>query len=251
MKVVVAVKRVIDYNVRVRVKPDSSGVVMDNVKMSINPFDEIAVEQALQMKEQGIASEVVVVTVGAANCQDVLRHALAMGADSAILVQSDREHEPLHIAQILHQIVSRETPSLVLLGKQAIDDDCNQTAQMLAGLLDWPQATFAAKISVADDSIEVTREVDGGSQRIRCQLPAVVSADLRLAQPRYVTLPNIMKAKAKPLTMIPLDDLDMPDLSTHVETLEVSAPAARKAGIKVSSVEELLEKLKLEAGVLA
>lgn len=250
MKVLVPVKRVVDYNVRVRINADGSDVVTDNVKMSINPFDEIAVEQALQLKEAGKVSEVIAVTVGEPVCQDVLRHALAMGADRAILVNGLVNNEPLQISKILQQIVSRETPDMVIMGKQAIDNDCNQVAQMLAGLLGWAQATFASQLTLTDGQLEVQREVDGGLQTLHCQLPAVISADLRLNQPRYVTLPNIMKAKAKPITTVALEELGL-NLRPHVECLQVEAPPARQAGIKVADVAELIDKLTHEAGVLS
>lgn len=250
MKVLVPVKRVVDYNVRVRVKPDASGVVTNQVKMSINPFDEIALEQALQLKQSGQITEVVLVTIGETVCQDVLRHGLAMGADRAILVQTDQCLDSLHVGQILQQIVSRETPQLVIMGKQAIDGDCNQAAQMLAGLLSWPQATFACELSLNQDSVEVQREVDGGLQVLRCDLPAVISSDLRLAQPRYVTLPNIMKAKSKPISNIQLDELNL-NLKKHSEVLKVMAPEPRQAGVMVADVQELMTKLRDEAGVLS
>ncbi|MDF1759192.1 MAG: electron transfer flavoprotein subunit beta/FixA family protein [Coxiellaceae bacterium] len=248
--ILVPVKRVVDYNVRVRVNSDQSGVVTDNVKMSINPFDEIAVEQALKLKESGAVAEVVAVTIGSAVCQDVLRHALAMGVDRAIRVDTDDKHEPLHIAKILHSVVARETPQMVIMGKQAIDDDCNQTAQMLAGLAGWGQATFASEVKLDGDSVEVVREVDGGLQTLKLLLPAVISADLRLNQPRYVTLPNIMKSKSKPIETIALSELQV-DLKPHIEVLKVESPTERKAGIKVADVDELLQKLRDEAGVLS
>ncbi|MDF1655848.1 MAG: electron transfer flavoprotein subunit beta/FixA family protein [Coxiellaceae bacterium] len=250
MVILVPVKRVVDYNVRVRVNSEQTGVVTDNVKMSINPFDEIAVEEALKLKESGAVSEVVAVTIGSSVCQDVLRHALAMGVDRAIRVDTDDEHEPLHIAKILHSVVARETPQMVIMGKQAIDDDCNQTAQMLAGLAGWGQATFASEVKVEAGSVEVVREVDGGLQTLKLALPAVISADLRLNEPRYVTLPNIMKSKSKPIETVALADLNV-DLKPHVEVLKVERPSERKAGIKVADVDELLQKLREVEGVLS
>ncbi len=249
MKVLVAVKRVIDYNVKIRVKADHSGVETANVKMSMNPFDEIAVEEALRLKEAGSASEIVVVSIGPLAAQETLRTALAMGADRAILVQSDEEVQPLAVAKILKAIVGRENPALVLTGKQAIDDDSNQTAQMTAALLGWPQATFASKVVVAGEHFEVTREVDGGLETVRVARPAVVSVDLRLNTPRYASLPNIMKAKKKPLDMIPIADLGV-DVAPRLKVLHVAEPSVRQAGIKVKSVAELVEKLKTQAKVI-
>jgi len=249
MKVLVAVKRVIDYNVKIRVKADHSGVETANVKMSMNPFDEIAVEEALRLKESGAATEVVAVSIGPLAAQETLRTALAMGADRAILVQTDEEIQPLAVAKILKAIVARENPLLILAGKQAIDDDSNQTAQMTAALLGWPQATFASKVVVEGDHMIVTREVDGGLETLRLALPAVVSSDLRLNTPRYASLPNIMKAKKKPLEMLSIADLGV-DASPRLKTLKVEEPSVRTAGIKVGSVAELVEKLKTVAKVI-
>ncbi len=249
MKILVGVKRVVDFNVKVRVKSDGSGVETNNVKMSINPFDEIAIEEAIRLKEQGIADEVLVVSIGVDACQETLRHSLALGADRAILVKTDDSVEPLHAAKIFKTIVEQEKPELVILGKQAIDDDCNQTGQMLAGLLDWPQATFASKLEIADNKAKVTREVDAGLETILVNLPAVVTTDLRLNEPRYTSLPNIMKAKQKPLEIIELSQLNL-SLKPHRETVNVSPPPERKAGIMVTSFQELMDKLKNEAKVL-
>jgi electron transfer flavoprotein beta subunit len=245
----VPIKRVIDFNVRVRVKSDQSGVETANVKMSMNPFCEIAVEQALRMKEAGQAGEIVVVTIGGAQSQEVLRTALAMEADRAILVQAPAAVQPLEVAKMLVAIVRRETPDLVILGKQAIDDDNNQTGQMLAGLLGWGQGTFASRIELGAGSVEVTREVDGGLETVRLKLPAVVTTDLRLNQPRYIKLPNIMKAKKKPLEVIPVAELGV-DPAPRVRVLKVSEPRKRTAGIRVASAEELVQKLRTEAKVI-
>jgi len=249
MKVLVAVKRVIDYNVRVRVKPDGSGVDLASVKMSMNPFDEIAVEEAVRLKEKGVASEVVVVFIGPAQAQETLRAALAMGADRAILVKADASPEPLAVAKLLKALTEAEAPGLVLLGKQAIDDDSNQTGQMLAALLGWPQATFASKLALAGDRIEVQREVDHGLQTLSLALPAIVTTDLRLNEPRYASLPNIMKAKKKPLSERPADSFGL-DLAPRLEVLRTEEPAARQAGVRVSSVQELVARLRDEARVL-
>ena len=249
MKVLVAVKRVIDYNVRVRVKPDGSGVDLASVKMSMNPFDEIAVEEAVRLKEKGVASEVVVVFIGPAQAQETLRAALAMGADRAILVKADACPEPLAVAKLLKALTEAEAPGLVLLGKQAIDDDSNQTGQMLAALLGWPQATFASKLALAGDRIEVQREVDHGLQTLSLALPAIVTTDLRLNEPRYASLPNIMKAKKKPLSERPADSFGL-DLAPRLEVLRTEEPAARQAGVRVSSVQELVARLRDEARVL-
>lgn len=249
MKVLVSVKRVVDYNVKIRVKPDGSGVDLANVKMSMNPFDEIAVEEAIKLKEAGTATEVIAVSIGPQKAQETLRTALAMGADRAILIKTDDNVEPLAAAKILKSIIDEETPGLVLLGKQAIDDDCNQTGQMLAALLDWPQGTFAYKLELDGDSAVVTREIDGGLQTVKLNLPAIVTTDLRLNEPRFASLPNIMKAKKKPLEEKPLEDLGLE--TTPGQTVQTtSEPTPRTAGIKVASVEELLDKLKNEAGVL-
>jgi electron transfer flavoprotein beta subunit len=242
MKVLVAIKRVIDFNVKPRVKMDGSGVDLMNVKMSMNPFDEIAVEEAIRLKEKGKASEIVAVSIGPAKAQETLRTALAMGADRAILVQTDEEVEPLGVAKILAKIADEEKPELVILGKQAIDDDNNATGQMLAALLGWPQGTFASKIELGDGAT-VTREVDGGLETVALKLPAVVTTDLRLNEPRYASLPNIMKAKSKPLTTKTPDELGV-DIGRRLEVLKVAEPAKRQAGIKVASVDELVGKLK-------
>ncbi|HKU92041.1 MAG TPA: electron transfer flavoprotein subunit beta/FixA family protein [Sphingomicrobium sp.] len=241
MKLLVAVKRVIDFNVKPRVKMDGSGVDLMNVKMSMNPFDEIAVEEAIRLKEKGVATEIVAVSIGPAKAQETLRTALAMGADRAILVQTDEEVEPLAVAKILARIAEEEQPRLVILGKQAIDDDNNATGQMLAALLGWPQGTFASKIEIAGDAT-VTREVDGGLETVKLKLPAVVTTDLRLNEPRYASLPNIMKAKSKPLATKSPGDYGV-DVARRLETLKVTEPAKRQAGIKVASVDELVEKL--------
>ena len=242
MKVLVAVKRVIDYNVKPRVKMDGSGVDLANVKMSMNPFDEIAVEEAIRLKEKGAATEIVAVSIGPAKAQETLRTSLAMGADRAILVQTDEEVEPLAVAKILAKIVEEEQPQLVILGKQAIDDDNNATGQMLAALLGWPQGTFASKVELGD-AATVTREVDGGLETVKLDLPAVVTTDLRLNEPRYASLPNIMKAKSKPLATKSPGDYGV-DVARRLETLKVVEPAKRQAGIKVGSVDELVDRLK-------
>ena len=249
MKVLVAVKRVVDYNVKVRVKADGSGVDLANVKMSMNPFDEIAVEEAVRLREQGLVSEVIVVSCGVAQCQETLRTALAIGADRGILVQTDAELLPLAVARLLKALVARELPGLVLLGKQAIDDDCNQTGQMLAALANLPQATFASKVVLADGRAQVTREVDGGLQTLSLALPLLVTTDLRLNEPRYVTLPNIMKAKKKPLEITTPAELGV-DVSSRFKTLSVREPAQRSAGIRVPDVATLVAKLKNEAKVI-
>ena len=249
MKVLVPVKRVVDYNVKVRVKPDGSGVDTANVKMSMNPFDEIAVEEAVRLKEKGAATEIVAVSCGPAACQETLRTALAIGADRAILVQSDAELQPLAVAKLLAAVVKRESPGLVILGKQAIDDDANQVGQMLAALLGWPQATFASKVEVAGDRVEVQREVDHGLQTLSLALPAIVTTDLRLNEPRYASLPNIMKAKKKPLAEQPAEGFGL-DLAPRLEVLRTEEPAARQAGVRVASVAELVAKLRDEARVL-
>ncbi len=249
MKVLVPVKRVVDYNVKVRVKSDNTGVDIANVKMSMNPFDEIAVEEAVRLKEKGVVSEVIAVSCGVAQCQETLRTAMAIGADRGILVQTDEELQPLAVAKLLKALVDKEQPGLVLLGKQAIDDDCNQTGQMLAALADLPQATFASKVEVADGKAKVTREVDGGLETLSISLPAVVTTDLRLNEPRYVTLPNIMKAKKKPLDTVTPADLGV-DVAPRIKTLKVTEPPKRSAGIKVADVAALVEKLKNEAKVI-
>ena len=249
MKVLVAVKRVVDYNVKVRVKSDNTGVDIANVKMSMNPFDEIAVEEAVRLKEKGVATEVIAVSCGVQQCQETLRTAMAIGADRAILVQTDEELQPLAVAKILKALVDREQPGLVILGKQAIDDDANQTGQMLAALGDMPQATFASKVEVADGKAKVTREVDGGLETLSITLPAVVTTDLRLNEPRYVTLPNIMKAKKKPLETLKPEDLGV-DAKPRLKTLKVTEPPKRSAGVKVPDVATLVQKLKTEAKVI-
>ena len=249
MKVLVPVKRVVDYNVSVRVKADGSDVDIANVKMSMNPFDEIAMEEAVRLKEAGVATEIVAVSAGVAQCQETLRSALALGADRAILIESNEQLQPLAVAKLLAAVVKQENPSLVIMGKQAIDDDANQTGQMLAGLLDIPQATFASKLFVADGKATVTREVDGGLETISMSLPAVVTADLRLNEPRYATLPNIMKAKKKPLDTTTPDALGV-DVAPRLKTLKVSEPPVRSAGVIVPDVATLVEKLRNEAKVL-
>lgn len=249
MKILVPVKRVVDFNVKIRIKPDGSGVETANVKMSMNPFDEIAVEEAIRLKEAGKATEIVAVSIGPAKAQETLRTALAMGADRAILVTTDIAVEPLTVAKILQKIAEKEEPELIILGKQAIDDDSNQTGQMLASLLGWPQGTFASKIAPADGRITVTREVDGGLQTVNLKLPAIVTADLRLNEPRYASLPNIMKAKKKPLEEIDAAEFGIA-LEPRIKVLKTAEPEERKAGIKVGSAAELVDKLRNEAGVL-
>jgi len=249
MKALVSVKRVVDYNVKVRVKADGTGVETANVKMSMNPFDEIAVEEAVRQKEAGVVKEIVAVSCGLAACQETLRTALAIGADRAILVETGAELQPLAVAKLLKAVCDKEKPDLVLLGKQAIDDDANQTGQMLAALLGWPQATFASKVRIADGRAEVTREVDGGLDTISIRLPAVITTDLRLNEPRYVTLPNIMKAKKKALETLKPDALGV-DVAPRLATLKVAEPPKRKAGTKVADVKTLVEKLRNEAKVI-
>jgi len=249
MKILVPVKRVVDANVKVRVKSDGSGVDLANVKMSMNPFDEIAVEEAVRIKERGEAVEVVAVSIGSVKSQDTLRTALAMGADRAILVKTDQSVEPLAVAKLLQRVVENEKPDLVIMGKQAIDDDANQTGQMLAALLGWPQGTFAFKVAVGEGAIDVTREVDGGLQTVALKLPAIVTTDLRLNEPRYASLPNIMKAKKKPLDETNPETLGV-DVAPRLKVLKTAEPGGRKAGVKVASVAELVQKLKVEAGVL-
>jgi electron transfer flavoprotein beta subunit len=250
MKILVAVKRVIDYNVQVRVKEDGTGVVTDNVKMSTNPPDDNAIEEAVKIKESGKATEVVAVTVGEEKAQETVRKALAVGADRGILVKVEGTIEPLAVSKLLQKIVEKEKPDLVFMGKQAIDDDCNQTGQMLSALLNWPQATFASKIEVKDKSLEIVREIDEGLETIEINIPAIVTCDLRLNEPRYASLPNIMKAKSKPLEVIPASDLGI-DISPRLETLKVSLPATREAGVIVETVDELIDKLKNEAKVIS
>ncbi len=249
MKILVPVKRVVDYNVKIRVKSDGSGVELANVKMSMNPFDEIAVEEALRLKEAGKATEIVVVSIGPAQAAETIRTGLAMGADRGILVKHDSLVEPLAVAKILKAVVEAEAPGLVIMGKQAIDDDCNQTGQMLAALLGWGQGTFASKVELSDGSVDVTREVDGGLQTVGLKLPAIVTTDLRLNEPRYASLPNIMKAKKKPIDEKTPGDYGV-DVTPRLTVLKTSEPAGRKAGVKVADVAELVSKLKSEAGVL-
>ncbi len=249
MKILVPAKRVVDYNVKIRVKPDGSGVELANVKMSMNPFDEIAVEEAIRLKEKGKATEIVAVSIGPQQAAETIRTALAMGADRGILVKTDRPVEPLGVAKILKAVIGQENPGLVILGKQAIDDDANQTGQMLAALLGWAQGTFASKVEVGDGSVEVTREVDGGLQTVGLKLPAIVTTDLRLNEPRYASLPNIMKAKKKPLDETSPEALGV-DVSPRLKVLKTAEPSGRQAGVKVGSVQDLVAKLKNEAGVL-
>ncbi|AVO42888.1 electron transfer flavoprotein subunit beta/FixA family protein [Simplicispira suum] len=249
MKVLVPVKRVVDYNVKVRVKSDNSGVDIANVKMSMNPFDEIAVEEAVRLKEKGLVTEIIAVSCGVAQCQETLRTAMAIGADRAILVETSEELQPLAVAKLLKALVDKEQPQLVILGKQAIDDDANQVGQMLAALCDWPQATFASKVELTADKVSVTREIDGGAETLALRLPAVITTDLRLNEPRYVTLPNIMKAKKKTLENLKPEELGV-DVTPRLKTLKVSEPPKRGAGIKVPDVATLVDKLKNEAKVL-
>jgi electron transfer flavoprotein beta subunit len=249
MKILVPVKRVVDYNVKIRVKPDGSGVELANVKMSMNPFDEIAVEEAIRLREKGKATEIVAVSIGPAQAAETIRTALAMGADRGILVKTDQAVEPLAVAKILKSVVAQENPGLVILGKQAIDDDANQTGQMLAALLGWAQGTFASKVEVGEGSVDVTREVDGGLQTVTLKLPAIVTTDLRLNEPRYASLPNIMKAKKKPLDETSAEALGV-DVAPRLKVLKTVEPSGRQAGVKVGSVQDLVAKLKNEAGVL-
>jgi electron transfer flavoprotein beta subunit len=248
MKVLVPVKRVVDYNVKVRVKSDGTGVDVANVKMSMNPFDEIAIEEAMRLKEKGVATEVIAVSCGVMQCQETLRTAMAIGADRAILVETDAELQPLAVAKLLKAVADKERPGLVILGKQAIDDDCNQTGQMLAALLGWPQGTFASKVTIEGDGVAVTREIDGGLQTVTLKLPAVITTDLRLNEPRYASLPNIIKAKKKEVAAKTPQDYGV-DISPRLEVLKTAEPPVRKAGIKVGSVAELAAKLK-EVGVI-
>ena len=249
MKILVPVKRVVDYNVKVRVKSDGTGVDLANVKMSMNPFDEIAIEEAVRLKEAGIATEVIAVSCGPVACQETLRTAMALGADRSVLVESDVELQPLAVAKLIKAVADKEGPQLVIFGKQAIDDDANQTGQMFAALAGWPQATFASKVVKEGDKVKVTREVDGGCETLELTLPAVVTTDLRLNEPRYATLPNIMKAKKKPLETVKPADLGV-DVTPRLTTLKVVEPASRKAGVKVADVKELVAKLKNEAKVI-
>ena len=249
MKILVPVKRVVDYNVKVRVKNDNSGVELENVKMSMNPFDEIAVEEALRLKEKGIANEVVAISIGASQVQETIRNALAMGADSGIFVESNDNLEPLNVAKIISSIAKKENIDMMILGKQAIDDDMNATGQMIAALLDWPQATFASKVEISGKKAKVSREVDGGIENIEISLPAVISTDLRLNEPRYASLPNIMKAKKKPINEIKIEDLEV-EIKKHLNILKVEEPAKRQSGIMLKTVDELVDKLKNEAKVI-
>ena len=249
MKALVAVKRVVDYNVKVRVKSDGTGVDISNVKMSMNPFDEIAIEEAVRMKEKGVVTEIIAVSCGVAQCAETLRTAMAIGADRSILVETTADLQPLAVAKLLKALVDKEQPGLVILGKQAIDDDCNQTGQMLAALGDWPQATFASKVEIVDGKLQATREVDGGSEILSLSLPAIITTDLRLNEPRYVTLPNIMKAKKKQMDIVKPEDLGV-DVAPRIKTLKVVEPPVRSAGIKVADVAALVDKLKNEAKVI-
>ena len=249
MKALVAVKRVVDYNVKIRVKPDNTGVELQNVKMSMNPFDEIAVEEGVRLKEAGKIEELIAVSIGPSQSQETIRTALAMGADRGILVESDEEVQPLAVAKILKAVCEKENPDIVIVGKQAIDDDSNQTGQMLAALLDWPKATFASKLDLGDGSAQVTREIDGGLETIKVKLPMVMTTDLRLNEPRYASLPNIMKAKKKPIDTMSASDLGV-DAAPRLKTLKVEEPAKREGGVKVADVAELVDKLKNEAKVI-
>jgi electron transfer flavoprotein beta subunit len=249
LKILVPVKRVVDYNVKVRVKNDNSGVELENVKMSMNPFDEIAVEEALRLKEKGIANEVVAISIGGSQVQETIRNALAMGADSGIFVESNDNLEPLNVAKIISTIAKKENVDLLILGKQAIDDDMNATGQMIAALLDWPQATFASKVEISEKTAIVSREVDGGIENIEISLPAVISTDLRLNEPRYASLPNIMKAKKKPISEITIEDLKI-KIKKHLSILKVEEPTKRQSGIMLKTVDELVDKLKNEAKVI-
>jgi len=249
MKILVPVKRVVDFNVKVRVKADQTGVELANVKMSMNPFDEIAVEEAIRLKEKGVVTEIVAVSIGPTKAQETIRTALAMGADRAVLVETDADLQPLAVAKLLKAVATKEGVGLVILGKQAIDDDSNQTGQMLAALLDWPQATFASKVELGDGTAKVTREIDGGLETVEVKMPAVITTDLRLNTPRYATLPNIMKAKKKPLDVLKPDALGV-DVAPRVKTLKVAEPGKRKAGVMVKDVADLVDKLKNEAKVI-
>ena len=249
LKILVPVKRVVDYNVKVRVKSDNTGVELDNVKMSMNPFDEIAVEEALRLKEKGIANEVIAISIGASQVQETIRNALAMGADSGIFVELNKCFEPLNIAKIIASTAKKENIDLIILGKQAIDDDMNATGQMIAALLNWPQATFASKVEIAEKKAKISREVDGGIENLEITLPAVISTDLRLNEPRYASLPNIMKAKKKPINEIKIEELNV-EIKQRLDVLKVEEPSKRQSGIMVKTVEELVEKLKNEAKVI-
>ena len=251
MKILVPVKRVVDYNVKIRVKSDGSGVELANVKMSMNPFDEIAIEEAVRLKEKGVATEIIAISIGATKAQETIRTALSMGADRGMLVETEDGQivEPLAVAKLLAAVIATEKPDIVILGKQAIDDDCNQTGQMLAALLGWPQATFASKVVVGQGSVDVTREIDGGMQTLTLKLPAIITTDLRLNEPRYPSLPNIMKAKKKPMDVKKPADLGV-DIAPRLKVLKTMEPAGRKAGVKVANVQELVAKLKTEVGVI-
>ena len=249
MKILVPVKRVVDYNVKVRVKNDNSGVELDNVKMSMNPFDEIAIEEALRLKEKGVATEVIAISIGATQVQETIRNALAMGADSGIFVEVNDHLEPLSVAKIITSVAKKEKVDLIILGKQAIDDDMNATGQMVSAMLGWPQATFASKVEVTDKTIKVSREVDGGTENIEVTIPAIITTDLRLNEPRYASLPNIMKAKKKPINEVKIDDLKI-DIKQRLSILKVEEPDKRESGIMVKTVEELVEKLQNEAKVI-
>ena len=249
MKILVPVKRVVDYNVKVRVKNDNSGVELDNVKMSMNPFDEIAVEEALRLKEKGVATEVIAISIGATQVQETIRNALAMGADSGIFVEVNDHLEPLSVAKIITSVAKKENVDLIILGKQAIDDDMNATGQMVSAMLGWPQATFASKVEVTDKTIKVSREIDGGTENIEVTIPAIITTDLRLNEPRYASLPNIMKAKKKPINEVKIDDLKI-DIKQRLSILKVEEPDKRESGIMVKTVEELVEKLQNEAKVI-
>lgn len=249
MKILVCIKRVIDYSVKIRVKSDHSGVETANVKHSINPFDEIALEEAIRLREKGIATEVVLVTCGQRICQETLRQGLAIGADRAILLETDQVLEPLSVAKCLQFIIQKENPALVIMGKQAIDDDCNQTGQLLAALLDWPQATFASAVQVHGEIVTVTREIDSGLETLAVTLPAIITTDLRLNQPRFPSMPNIMKSKSKPLEALMISDLNI-DIKPHISILDISLPSKRKSGIKINNINELISKLKEELRVI-
>ena len=249
MKIIVPIKRVVDYNVKIRVKSDHSGVELDNVKMSMNPFDEIAVEEAIRLKEAGIAEEIVALSIGPQQAQETIRTALAMGADRGILIKSDDSVSPLNVAKIIKAIAEKENPNLIILGKQAIDDDSNQTGQMLSALLGWSQGTFASEVKLENDNLLVTREIDGGLQTLKLTMPSIITTDLRLNEPRYASLPNIMKAKKKEITEINPEDLNI-SIEKNIEVVKVSEPSQREAGVKVETIDELVDKLKNEAGVI-
>lgn len=249
MKILVAIKRVLDFTTHIRIKADESGVETANIKMTMNPFDEIAVEEAVRLKEKGIAKEIIVATLGTSQCQETLRSALAMGADRGILIETDADIQPLTAAKVLKSIAEKEAPTIIILGKQAVDSDNNQTGQMLAGLLNWPQGTFASKLVIENEKVKVTREIDGGLETLLLRLPAVITTDLRLNEPRYLSLPNIVQAKRKPIAVIPIAELNV-DITPRLKTLKVTAPEKRRAGVKVADVAELIDKLKHEARVI-